>query len=74
MQPKFWSRGNGGFLHSIITHCGEAIEGAVWNARVSIGGVRMNEALGMWFNDLRATSHYIGCTLNEVAPFQCADP
>ncbi len=74
-QPKFWSTGNGGFLHSLIMHCGESMEGSgIWNARVSIGGVRMNVALGQWFNDLRTTSHYIGCTLNELPPYQCADP
>lgn len=70
-SPNFWHNRNGCFVHSIVKHCGE--ESALWNAQVKIGGVRINQAWGEWYLDQRTTSRYIGCTLNEVPPYQCAE-
>lgn len=68
---KFWSEGSGGFIDSEFSHC----EGAssIWSHGYSIGGMRPNMAWWLWFNDARTTSRYIGCTLNEVAPYKCWD-
>lgn len=72
MRPdKFWNPDTGCYLHSIVSHCGGGME--LWNGGIEIGGVRVNQAWGEWFNDLVTTSRYIGCTLHEQPPYQCSN-
>lgn len=71
-HSSFWSPANGAFLHSQLFHCGEGISGYVWDARQTIGRVPFYEALGGWFVGKRTTSHFVGCTLLEAVPFDCA--
>jgi hypothetical protein len=70
-SSNFWQNRNGCFVHSIVKHCGE--ESRLWNAEVKIGGLYVNQAWGQWYSDQRSTSRFIGCALNEVPPYQCAD-